>query len=493
MRSRMARPTPIPAVSTDSIPSGQDETLFVDFNSNDPVDPVAQVEIFLQVRSLPVLSLLVAQQTSTNGEGFVTLTTELLDPDRELCELAVSYRTNNASPWIAAPLHAASADWGVPQISTGDVTQVTNILTSIDGETVTNTLHVVWDTQRAGQAILITTNAQLTVRAWDGLFWSDSVTSMPFLVDNEAPPPPESISYLSHSAQSWSTQALVQIDWSATDDGIGVGIDTYTPQIRDGSMVLTGAQTVVFSETFMVPYDGTNWLAGITAVDAYGNQSALREADGPLWIDTQAPSGSQVVISFVGSASGDYTVGPSTHVSWTPFTDNLSGVAGFHYILNTNDITANAVYTTDDSVLTPLFTPNATNWFYLWPQDYAGLIGDPCVASIFALDNEGDYDGDGISNEGEELTATDATDPESLFSILSISFPVPTDVAFAWPSTTGAVYSLYSADQLSASEIVWSPVPGSTNLPGVVGIMSTTNQIDNVSNRYYRVQVEPDE
>lgn len=478
----------VAGIQTDSLPGGWDETQFVDFSSNDPIDPVVRAAVNLRVRSIPRLSILSAQQTSTNGEGLVTLSAELFDPDQEICELAVQYQTNSAALWIAAPLGAASAEWGSPAVSTGGLTQVTNILTSSGDETVTNTIHAVWDTQRADQAVLITTNARLAVRAWDGLFWSEAVTSTPFLVDNEAPHPPTELNSPTHSPGSWSTQSLVQLSWPAADDGAGIGAAVYLPQLRAGGTVLTGAPVATLSGVLTAPWDATNWVAGVVAVDAYGNRSALRETDDPFWIDTIAPTGSQVVISFGGSSGGDYIVGSSAHVGWTPFTDNLSGVAGFLYALNTS----NTTYTTNHAVLSPLFIPNATNQFVVWPQDHAGLIGAPHAASILALDEEGDFDGDGISNAGEKLTGTDAVDPESLFSILSINRVEPAGMAVAWPAATGAVYSLCRADQLSGSNTLWLPVSGLTNLPGFAGIMNVTNVAESASNRFFRVFVEPE-
>lgn len=100
-------------------------------------------------------------------------------------------------------------------------------------------------------------------------------------------------------------------------------------------------------------------------------------------------------------------------------------------------------------------------------------------------DPDGDYDGDGCTNEQERQAGTNPRDPESFPRMLSIQ-PDETGAALSWASEPGKRYRISYSDDLVTWYLLGTPVApegeaGNTSDPGAAS----------ESHRFYRVNVIP--
>jgi len=125
--------------------------------------------------------------------------------------------------------------------------------------------------------------------------------------------------------------------------------------------------------------------------------------------------------------------------------------------------------------------------------DRVGFVGGSAGASVVVLDSGSDFDGDGLSSGEEEVSGTDAANPESVFVVGPIEATSPAgspEIVVRWDSMVGRLYSLYSNSSLTNG--VWEAIPAFTNLPGTGGTMSYTGAVDGTVARFYRITVRRD-
>jgi len=476
-----------------SVPTGRDEFAVLRIVSNDPLAPTNAVELLLRVRSVPVTILESASQTSTNGEGYVTVGNTVFDADGEPCELEVLYSLDLGQSWQNAWVDSAAAGLGGTTISNGAPAQVTGIATTNAVGPASNQVTIVWDTTNSTPVVHLVSNVLVGLRAWDGLFWSASVTSQPFSVDNEAPSAPVSLQVTSHVPEVWSADNVVALEWGAAGDGAGSGVAGYGVHVTEdpetdlpGMLVVTGLQTAV-----PVAPGGTNWWVCVRAFDRFGNGGAATNA-GPLWIDATPPDASATVIAVLTGPYGDYICGTSATSSWSGFTDSLSGISNYFYSLADNGGTTNGAATTGSTGVLAGLIPDQTNHVYVWARDNVGLIGAAAGEPILVLAEFGDFDGDGLLTGEEETAGTDATDPASVFMVGPTTTEAPTNgllIVIQWDSVVGRLYNLYSKSSLSDTNGTWQPVPSHTNLPGTGETMSYTGAVAGVDTLFHRITV----
>jgi len=471
------------------IPSGTDDAVLLSLLSNDPVTPSRNVPARLRVRSRPKLELFFAAQTATDGTGLATLSNRVFDADTESCEMEILYSTDRGLSWTAAELLGAQASLGAVSVSNGTERQVTQIATDAGGVPATNVLAITWDTAAGPAPIALATGTLVRVRVWDGLFWGASATSTAFLVDNEPPSLPGSVGSATHAAGVWSTNDRVALHWSAASDGAGGGIGGYTYTFTNAPPAagpLDGA-TAGFDALSGILADGTDWWAAVCAADVFGNTGPVTNL-GPLWIDTVPPSPAAAVVTVARSALGDYVVGTTLSNSWTGFTDDLSGLAGYYYSLTDGSGSTAGAWTAGNAGVLHGAVGDQTNTVYVWAQDQAGGIGAAAAEPVLVLSADGDFDRDGSLSGHEEIAGTDATDSGSVFAIESISGPATNLVVLHWESVSNRFYSVYLAPSVTNAS-GWTPVPGCTNLPGTGGMMSYTDSVSGVQIRFYRLRV----
>lgn len=479
------------SVDSSGILPGDDSTAIIRFTSNDPGSPTNTVTVQLKPRTIPSVQLHSAAQTSTDGRGYVVVTNRVIDLDGDACALELFASTNAGVTWFALTADFAEASFGSVTVSNGHP-QVQGVATMDAYVAMTNGVAVAWGTTNH-PAVLLSTGTLVRARAWDGRFWSAAVTSAPFLVDNEMPTQPGDLTVSSHTVGQWSTNRVVDAQWSAASDGGGVGVAGYAIRFTNapgqtGSEMMAGG-TAVSSAPLG---DGANWWVSVRAMDHFGNTSLPTNA-GAFSIDATPPAVAGADVIILTSEAGLYIVGTAVTSTWSGFTDALSGITGYYYGPTDASPTTNGAWTTVQTgvVSGAAVILNQTNAVYVWPRDVAGMIGAAAAESILVLDPDTDYDGDGLLNGEEEIAGTDAAARDSVLAINAATNVTTTNgpsVVFTWPSVSGRWYSIYQRPALSGGP-PWTAVAAFTNIPGAGGTMSYTDALYSVTTRFYRVGV----
>ena len=454
--------------------------------SNDPYKETLHVQFLLHVRTPPQVAVPFAAQVSTNGEGYVILSNRVYDVDGDTCSLAVEYTTNGIA-WTNALIPLADPAFGFVTVSNGGPAQVLGVQTAQDGQPQTNTVTAAWNTTNPPGVTGLATNVRVRVRAWDGFFWSGAATSLPFVVDNEAPSAPPSLTVSSHMPEWWSTNPLFTVQWGPASDGGGTGVRGYG--VRIGHDPANHAPAVTTTGTWshtMVPTDGTDLWVTVCAFDVHGNRGPAADA-GPYCVDLTPPSSSMALVVPARSAYGDYVFGSAVTCSWSGFSDELSGISGYYVSFTDHGGTTNGMPVTGAPAVLTGAALDRTNRIYVWARDNLGLIGQAANASILALNPTNDYDLDGMSGADESVAGTDASDPDSVLSLATFGgVPAGTNLMVVrWDTELGRFYSLFRAPDLTSE---WARVPAVSNVPGTGGGMSYTDTVDGVEMRFYRIR-----
>lgn len=478
------------AIDTTQLPSTADGLVILQVNGNDPLEPTASVEVALHVRSPPLLDLSFAEQTSRDGSGLVTVSNTVYNVDREPCGLELRFSTNSGQTWASAWTVAAQAELGGVSVDSTGAVQVAGIATSNGIAAATNHVTVVWGSTN-GAGIALATNTIVRSRVWDGFFWSDPVTSQPFIVDNEAPSAPAVLFVYDHWTNLWQTNRTFLCSWSISSDGNGIGLAGYAHAVTNGPVA--HLQTTNFTQAPIAldtaSSDGSNLWVAVSSVDLFGNASVPRQV-GPYYVDTTPPSAAGASVQFATSSFGDYVIGTEFPFAWNGFTDSGAGLAGYYFSFADGAPTTNGQWTVQPSVVLTEGLPDQTNAVYVWARDNVGLIGSAANAQVLLLSHAGDYDDDGRPNSTEEIAGTDAADADSHFGPAAEATLIGTNVTefvLYWNSISNRVYGVHCATDLLSN--IWLPVPGHSNMPGTGNLMSYTNIVTGPQKRYYRLTV----
>jgi len=461
--------------------------------SNDPLLPTNTIPITMRVRSEPVVASLVAWQSSTNGEGYITVNNSVFDADDEKCGLKLEYSTDAGVNWTGAWVEAALASLGTPTVSNGAQLSVTDIVTTNAGPSATNWLNLTWSTTNSPLPISLDTGVVVRASVWDGIFWGGSVTSSPFMVDNEAPATPTSVTTPSHSQGQWSSNTAITLAWTAASDGAGGGIREYRcfitnalPHSGPAAATTTNLQAVLEATA-----DGSNWWVGVIPVDIFGNAGEVTNA-GAVWIDTTPPNPVTAAVLINTSDFGDYVVETNISAIWGGFTEEHSGISNYFYSLANGGGTTNGQITTSSSAMIGGAVQDSTNRVFVWARDNVGLIGLTKSEPILVLSSAGDFDADGLSNSDEEVAGTDAKSASSVLALalsMADTAAPPESAVFTWSSITGRTYGLDYSLSLTNLPAGWQSIPGATNLPGQPGAMSYTGALNEAAAKFYRLNV----
>lgn len=474
--------------ASDTIPTGDREAALL-IACNDPTTPLTIVPQHMLVRSPPVLSLL-SCQPSTNGNGWVAISTAACDGDGDPCGLELAWSTNGGVTWTSAWVRNAVASAGSPTIHTSTPPQVDNITTITGAVNITNLLATSWDTSTDGSGLGYSPATLLRARLWDGMFRSPWATSQPVVVDNIPPPSPAGFTCTTHTPDLWSTNHSVTLEWQRVSD-IGAGLDGYcfTFSNNMSGSVFNGFTTDTSGYAPLLP-DGSNWWAFLRARDFYGNISPAQTL-GPFRIDTTPPSSTGAVVSLSLDPNGGYLIGVNEVTgSWTGFTDTGSGIARYICSLtNMAPSTNGQCSLTTSATITGLIL-DATNTFNVWAVDNVGLVGKAAGVSFLALNSDGDWDADGMPNAAENTAGTDPSQSGSLF-LLDLQPPASNDImVLSWPSVTNRLYTIIHSDNLLHPGTTWTTMTDWVRVPGVGGTMNCTERVENIPLRFYQITVE---
>lgn len=478
------------ALDSAGLANGSDVTALLVLFSNDPVTPVSNVVVSLSIRTPPEVMCGFAAQTSTNGEGYVTISNRVSDADGSLLWMEIMYSTNSGAAWDLAFVRDAGDLFGSVGISNGAPPQVFGIATKLGEALVTNRVSTVWNTTSNSLAMRVVTNAIMRTRAWDGFFWSIPATSQPFMVDNEPPGMPSGSDSPTHSIGVWSTNNVVTVSWlNHAGDGSGGGLSGYGYVFTNtgtggapASVMTTGKQM-----TSQPLADGSNWWLHVRAMDVFGNAGSVTGA-GPYLVDTLPPDANSATVTILHSAFGAYIVGSTTITgTWSGFIDAGSGIAGYYYSSTNGGSSTGGWWTTEMICLITGLVMNTTNRVYVWAKDSLGHIGGAAGGNILVLAPDGDWDGDLQLNWQEEVAGSDAANPASVFKITGASADRPAEgyrFRLEWTGIAGRLYTVYFADRLGNP---WTPDGSFSNIPSAGGMMIYTNNAP-LSNRFFRVR-----
>ena len=471
----------------DTIATGEQRAL-LRLVSNDPVTPTNDIPVARTVWSPPHIDLTHAGQT-TNGNGWIVISNRLSDADGDACDITWEISLDGAVSWTPPALLAVSADEGALSVSPNGGPQAYGVITIPGG---TNQVTAVWASAGGEPPLQRQTGVLARVRAWDGSDWSVATTSMPFMIDNEAPVAPAAISAREHSIGAWSTNNVLALTWSAAHDGDGSGLRGYE-YTAGGPMAPT--QAVWWSTpatqglTAPLSPDGSNWWAWVRTVDAVGNTSTATPG-GPYYIDTHPPASSNAIVVIEKSGFGDYVIGGELASQWSGFEDSGSGIADYFFARTAASGPTNGQWTEHSCGLLDGASPGVTNTVYVWARDRVGWVGNAAAASVLVLAPGEDFDGDGMMTSDEEVAGTDARDHASTFLVhLDPVASSPTAWVIGWNSVTGRQYDVWR--RAMSGNDTWTVLPDHTNRPGTGVMMSYTSLVDSAGFWFYRVTVKP--
>lgn len=452
--------------------------------SNDPVTPAAWYELAFDVRHAPALSLAAAQ--STNGDGIVTISGALIDPDGESHAITFDYSCDDGATWSAPRFGNVTFDHG-----TGTLQAVAGAVDfSVPPSQplyATNCFVLSWNTQNPSNHVSLSMGTLLRVRATDPCYATACTLATPFPIDNQPPDTP-ALHVFTPLPQTWSATRRLTFNWD-TSDGAGVGLqDSRVTLSRPGEG--TNAITVAYATppalvSLDCDADSSNWWLTVQARDRMGNAST--SAVGPFWIDTTPPVAGQACVATNLGRFGNYVVVSRVPLAGVSFTDALSGVAGYTFENTTRpDVlpvtTAGARLDWADVVW------GRTNTFRITAVDRAGNRSEPSDVSVLVLDPLQDADGDGVRNGDEERIGSSPFVPSPPFAVTQTSVDTGAWVTLRWPSVAGSRYTVDCAGHLTGG--TWGAVTGFENLPGTDGVMSVSIPVQ-FGTSFFRVRITP--
>lgn len=482
---------PLATLNSAGIPTGNREAV-IRISGNTITNPITTLPVHLTVRSPATLSWYAAGQTSTNGTGQITLSNRLHDADGDTCQAAFEWSPSPGGIWSNACLTSVHSDNGLAVLTGIDTLPLSNLLTRSETALITNNITSLWNSQAIGNSISLSSNTLVRARTWDGIFWSNWVTSQPFMVDNETPPTPLNFRSLVHQTNVWSPNAIMSLRWDEVREARGSGVTHYEYGATTNQSILTTTnRTTGLTGSPSALSDGTNYWGWVRSRDRMGNLS-IPAVFGPCWIDVTAPSATQARLTLNTSPFGNYVVGSNSVTgTWCGFNDGEgSGILGYYYAPTNAEGTTKGAWTTNAQGLLSGLLTDQTNTLYVWAKDHSGWIGQAACTSCVSLSQNGDWDHDGVFNWQEEISGSDALLSGSVFQLgISSTDPLfPASFTLRWPGVTNRHYAISYKESLRSSGN-WISLPGATNLPGMSGIMNFTDSTLTSPCRFYRISV----
>lgn len=479
----------IPIYTLATASSNRQERLPLHLISNDPTAPNRSVDWAFKVRDLPWAGAVTAEQTSTNGEGLVTVNLAVTEKDLESLSLTVAYSADNGSTWSLPELIDAQTLLGPCSLNSASA-RVDQVTTRLGDASATNSVSLTWDTRATQPTLpLLVTQTLMRVTVSSPYFSAPDLLTPAFLVDNESPNMPTALASTSHAPEIWSGSSLLSMEWAAASDGAGIGGIAY--RRRASTMPndpLNNLPRVPGTTAQLPAPDGSNVWVAVQALDRYGNASGIVRA-GPYRVDTVPPSASSAFIQVQRSAFGNYAVGTTLSAVWGGFTDTLSGIAGYYLFPQAGGDFAEPTFCVSTQGLFTVAALDTTNQVPIFAIDRVGNVSAVVSDHLWVLNPAADQDRDGFTAGDEEIAGTDATDATSLFRIGLADVQTATNgvttLQVWWESVEGRNYTLLATPSLATPS--WQPVAGFINVPGTG--QTVTNAVSFASPVFLRLIV----
>jgi len=213
-----------------------------------------------------------AAQISTDGQGLVSITNLVSDPNGDACRLQLQASTNSGADWFSIQISTLTSSLPCSIVSDPWSVQVMHIQTTNDTyKLATNEIVVTWNTQLAGLTNTALTNVQIRLLADDGYVGASVVTGTAFVVDNLGPSPTSAVITV-ESGDAYTFKTNLDATWSGFTDISGVIGFYYSLDDNGGTTSGVWATSSPGTVNGVTP-DATN-LVYVWARDTYGNIGA---------------------------------------------------------------------------------------------------------------------------------------------------------------------------------------------------------------------------
>ncbi len=394
-----------------------------------------------------------ARQTSTNGDGEVTVYYNLSDPQNDLCRLKIEY-SYDFSAWYQAYIKSASAGTlDNTGVSTGASTgQITGLSTPISIQTF------VWDTRSASNqhGAFGGEDASVYVRiiADDGAYSGEYLVSSAFTVDNQAPS-----SYACSSPSDGATGVSVTTSLLASP-GSDLSTISYSFQIATNSAFTSNLQQRSWQTglgwTPATLNGATTYYWRVRAKDSYGDSAGYAAtssfttasgwsypASGNIGPCSAPALGDGVVyVGTQGTYDSLLCIDVSTHArKWAFRADGSINSVSCQYDESQGKY---AVYFSTSNSSVYALWDNGTGYSNKWPTNPISLgnktIGEPMV------DPDGTYLYLSYNGAGYKLSAANGSTVWSKTGINASTAAPVVDNGFVYFGNTNGIVYRYSLD-----------------------------------------------
>jgi hypothetical protein len=209
----------------------------------------------------------------------------------------------------------------------------------------------------------------------------DVSDSLNIYVDGTQPGVVTNLHSTSHTINVWSNDDTIDFDWNAATDNLS-GIDGYGVNWGGSANIPpANAKDIEQSPTsYTTPAfgDSASWYFSVRSLDNSGNWDADYVAVGPYKIDT-TPPGMPTNVTSPTHTLGVQSCSTNLTVDWTAATDNLSGLAGYVWVVTTGigniPIGAPTIAANETSFSTDIGSSTLARYFHLRAVDNAGNYG----------------------------------------------------------------------------------------------------------------------
>jgi hypothetical protein len=268
---------------------------------------------FVATSKAPVSAVSGAAQTSTDGQGLVTITNGFFDAEGETGVLRIDASTNGGASWFKPWISDVTGTYAAAAVP-GDAMQVIGV-SSVNGleVAVTNLLSVTWNTRHASNAVDLSggvfTNLRVRIVPDNLSVPGVAVTSAVFTVDNE-PPSATGASVTVESGATFTFNTSLNSTWSGFVDA-GSEVAGYYYSLGNSGGTTAGTWTVSSSALVAsATPDATNTVY-VWGSDLFGNIGAaaadsiiVLSSDGDWDLDGM-PNGWEVSNSFAPNNLSD--------------------------------------------------------------------------------------------------------------------------------------------------------------------------------------------
>ena len=191
----------------------------------------------------------------------------------------------------------------------------------------------------------------------------------------------------------------------------------------------------------------------------------------------------------VPSTPKAYAIGAQVTFSWAGPVDSEGGISGYHvtiYLPGPGAVLFDGMVSGTSKTLTAAF--GQTLYCSVRAVNNVGIEGpaSSSVSGTLVLDPAADRDGDGASNEAEDIAQTNPLDPTSVFRILSIIRPTTTSTQLIWSSIPGVQYEILATTNLA---VAFAQISGPTAIPAVGAATSWSDTPSGPAPKFYKVRI----